>query len=136
MSLFEPARSPWPSRVLSIVRIVLAFVFIQHGTLKLFDFPHMQGMPVPFGSLPGVAGMLEVVGGLLLLLGLLTRPVAFILCGEMAVAYFMGHAPRGLSPVLNGGEPAVFFCFWFLYLVFAGGGEWSLDTLLARKRKP
>jgi putative oxidoreductase len=126
----------WTPRALSLLRIVAAFLFIQHGTAKLFGFPAPPGQgPVPLASLPGVAGLLEVVGGALVLLGLFTRPVAFVLCGEMAVAYFMAHVPRGhfLSPTLNGGEPAVLFCFIFLLLAAAGPGPWSVDAARSRR---
>lgn len=127
----------WSPRMLSILRIVAAFVFIAHGAMKLFGFPvPMKGGAPPLMSLFGVSGVLEFFGGLLLLLGLFTRPVAFILAGEMAVAYFMMHASSGtwLWPVLNQGEPAVLNCFVFLYLSVAGGGPWSLDHLLRRRR--
>jgi putative oxidoreductase len=126
----------WTPRALSVLRIVAAFLFIQHGTAKLFGFPAPPGQgTVPLASLPGVAGALEVVGGALVLIGLFTRPVAFVLCGEMAVAYFMAHVPRGhfLSPTLNGGEPAVLFCFIFLLLAAAGGGAWSVDAARSRR---
>jgi len=121
----------WAPYLLSIVRVVAAFLFMQYGTAKLLGFPAPimpGGGTARVDSLPGVAGMLETFGGLLLLLGLFTRPVAFLLSGEMAVAYFVGHAPRGFWPVLNQGAPAVLFCFLFLYLSAAGGGPWSLDA--------
>lgn len=114
---------------LALLRIITALLFLQHGTMKLFGFPSMGDMGA--GGLPPlmiVAGILEVAGGLLLLVGLFTRPVAFVLSGMMAVAYFMAHAPGGFFPALNGGEPAILFCFAFLYLVFAGPGSFSLDT--------
>ncbi|MFC5698430.1 DoxX family protein [Pseudomonas sp. GCM10022186] len=118
----------WSPRLLSVLRIITAFLFLQHGTAKLFGFPHVAFFDeLSLFSLIGFAGLLEVVGGLLLLLGLFTRPVAFILSGEMAFAYFIGHAPKGVIPLLNGGEPAILFCFIFLYLAAAGGGAWSLD---------
>ncbi len=118
----------WSPRLLSVLRIVTAFLFLQHGTAKLFGFPHVAFFDeLSLFSLIGFAGLLEVVGGLLLVLGLFTRPVAFILSGEMAFAYFIGHAPKGVIPLLNGGEPAILFCFIFLYLAAAGGGAWSLD---------
>lgn len=122
--------------VLSVLRIIAAFLFLQIGTAKLFAFP---GAVMPGGgtasltSLAGVAGALEVVGGALLLVGLFTRPVAFVLSGEMAVAYFIGHAPQGFWPVLNGGGPAVSFCFLWLYFSAAGPGPWSIDALRRRR---
>lgn len=123
----------WTPRVLSVLRIVVAFLFMAYGAQKLFGFPApMKGGTVPLLSLHGVAGILELFGGLLVLLGLFTRPVAFILSGEMAVAYFIQHAPNGFWPRVNGGEPAVLYCFVFLFLAVAGGGAWSLDRLLRR----
>ena len=122
--------------LLSVLRIVAAFLFIQVGTAKLFAFPGAvmpDGGTAPAGSLPWVAGALEAFGGLFLLLGLFTRPVAFLLSGEMAVAYFKAHAPQGLWPVLNQGTDAVFYCFLWLYLSAAGSGPWGLDALRSRK---
>jgi len=116
---------------LSVLRIVAAFLFMQFGTAKIFAFPAAimpGGGTAPIMSLPGIAGTLETFGGLLLLVGLFTRPVAFILAGEMAVAYFLGHAPHGFWPVLNQGHPAILFCFTWLYLSAAGPGPWSLDA--------
>lgn len=123
----------WSPRLLSVLRIITGFLYLTHGSQKLFGFPPAQqsGAP-PLLSLIGVAGLLEFFGGLLILLGLFTRPVAFILSGQMAAAYFMAHAPRGFWPVLNGGELAALYCFVFLYLAAAGGGSWSLDGLLRR----
>jgi putative oxidoreductase len=121
----------WAPYLQSILRIVVAFLFMQFGTAKLFGFPAPimpGGGTAPFMSEPGIAGFLETFGGALLLLGLFTRPVAFLLSGEMAVAYFRGHAPQGFWPVLNQGAPAILFCFIFLYLSAAGGGPWSLDA--------
>lgn len=118
--------------VLSVVRIVAAFLFVQPGTAKLFGFPAPimpDGGTAPVASLIGIAGILETLGGLLLLLGLFTRPVAFVLSGQMAVAYFIGHAPLGFWPVLNQGMPAILFCFLWLYVSAAGPGPWSLDAL-------
>ena len=126
----------WSPRVLSILRIITGFLFLWHGTQKLFNYPPMPPVPGGDGSLPPlllVAGILEFGGGLLILLGLFTRPIAFILSGMMAVAYFMGHASGGFLPLVNGGVLAVLYCFVFLYFVFAGGGEWSADNLI-RKR--
>ena len=123
-----PARAPY---LLSILRIVAAFLFTQFGTAKLLAFPAAimpGGGTAPIGSLAGIAGLLETVGGALLLIGMFTRPVAFIVAGEMAVAYFIGHAPQGFWPVLNQGHPAILFCFVWLYLSAAGAGPWSLDA--------
>ena len=111
---------------LAILRIVTALLFIEHGTMKLFGFPASDMRPALF-SLFGLAAVLETVGGALVLVGLWTRPVAFLLSGEMAVAYWMAHAPQSFFPVLNGGDAAILFCFVFLYLVFAGPGAWSFD---------
>jgi putative oxidoreductase len=120
----------------SVLRIVAGFAFSCHGMQKLFGFfggMGGSGAKVPLLSLMGVAGCLETFGGLLILLGLFTTPVAFILCGEMAVAYFKAHFPHGPFPITNRGEPAVLFCFIFLYLVFSGPGPLSLDALLRKK---
>jgi putative oxidoreductase len=126
-----PAR--WAPYLRSVFRIVAAFFFVTHGTQKLFAFPVAEPRdPVPLVSLPGLAGVLETFGGLLLLVGLFTRPVAFLLAGEMAVAYFLRHAPRGFWPILNQGELAALFCFVWLYLAAAGPGPWSLDALWRR----
>lgn len=125
-------QSPWAPRVLSILRIVAALIFFEHGTQKLLGFPPTDNPPA-FLSLSWIAGVLELVGGALLALGLFTRPVAFILSGEMAFAYWLAHAPRSVFPVLNGGDAAILYCFVFLYLVFAGPGPWSLDALRAER---
>jgi len=118
--------------MLSIMRIVTALLFMQHGGQKLLGIPPAQQSP-PLMSLMGLAGVLELFGGLLILLGLFTRPVAFILSGQMAVAYFMAHAPEGFWPLLNRGELAALYCFVFLYLAVAGGGSISLDHLWRRR---
>ena len=121
----------WAPRFLSVLRIVAAFLFAQFGTAKLIAFPAAimpGGGTAALGSLPGIAGLLESVGGALLLVGLFTRPMAFVLAGEMAVAYFIGHAPHGFWPILNQGHPAVLFCFVWLYISAAGAGPWSLDA--------
>ena len=126
----------WAPRALALLRITTAYMFLLHGTAKLFGFPG-AGKTVQLASLSGVAGLLEVVGGVLLILGLFTRPAAFIVSGEMAFAYFMGHAiPQGwvLVPMLNRGESAALFCFIFLYLSAAGPGAWSLDGLRRHNR--
>lgn len=125
----------WAPYLLSILRIIAAFTFMQFGTAKILAFPGAimpGGGTAPLGSLAGVAGALETVGGVLLLVGLFSRPVAFLLSGEMAVAYFIGHAPNGFWTVLNQGTPAVFYSFLFLYLSAAGAGPWSVDALIAR----
>ena len=109
-------------------------LFLEHGTQKLLGFPPSEHAGPTLFSLIGVQGILELVGGLLILIGLFTRPVAFILAGDMAVAYFMAHAPKNFFPTLNGGQLAILFCFVFLYLVFAGAGPWSADEHLARSR--
>ena len=130
-------KKEWAPQLLSVLRIVVAFLYFQVGSAKWFAFPAaiMPGGGVaPVGSLVWFAGVIEVVGGTLFLLGLFTRPVAFILSGEMAFAYFIGHAGHGFWPVLNQGAPAVFYCFTFLYYSAAGAGPWSLDALLAKRR--
>lgn len=127
----------WQPQALAALRIVTAYLLIPHGTAKLFGMPHVAMFDgLQLMSLPGLAGILEVVGGALILIGLFTRPVAFVLCGFMAVAYFMAHASQGnvLLPMLNGGELAVLYCFVFLYLVFAGAGAWSVDAILKRNK--
>jgi len=117
--------SAYAPQALAVLRIVTALLFIEHGTQKLFGFP-VPAMG-PTEGLMLLAGILETVGGLLILVGFLTRPVAFILCGMMAVAYWMGHAPMSFWPVANMGDAAILFCFVFGYLVFAGPGAWSID---------
>jgi putative oxidoreductase len=121
----------WAPRLLSVLRIVAGLQFLEHGTQKFFSFPMRAGAEPALTSLLGVQGCLEIVGGLLIILGLFTRPVAFILAGDMAAAYFVSHFPKSFFPVLNGGDTAILFCFVFLYLAAAGGGVWSLD---ARRR--
>lgn len=113
-------------RLLSVLRIVAAVLFFEHGTQKLLGFPTATFRP-ELGSLPWIAGAMEIVGGLALFLGWRTRPVAFVLSGLMAVAYWMAHAPKSIFPVLNGGDAAILFCFVFLYIAAAGPGPWSLD---------
>ena len=140
MNLFDPARERWTSLVLSVLRVIAALILMQHGGQKLFHYPP-SGAPGPVVPLvlisqTGLAGVLEFFGGMLLLLGLFTRPVAFILSGEMAVAYFQVHAPRAFLPIVNRGELAVILCFVFLYLAFAGGGSWSVDGVMRRSRRP
>ena len=123
--------SPWSSHILSVLRILAAATFLTHGTIKLFGWP--AAGPASLSALYLVAALLEVIGGLLLVLGLFSRPVAFVLAGEMAFAYFMGHATKGFFPVLNGGEAAMLFCFIFLYIAAAGPGLWSLDAVLGKE---
>ena len=123
----------WTGRLLSVLRIVGAFLFIAHGTQKLWGVPAGNAVD-DLLTLRGIAGVLEVFGGALVLVGWLTRPVAFILSGEMAVAYFLRHAPRGFWPILNGGELAALYCFLFLYLAASGGGSWSVDTWVTHGR--
>jgi putative oxidoreductase len=134
MSNMDSFYATWAPRLLSILRIVTGFLFMQHGTQKLLGFPMgPQPMPrLPIFTLVGFAGVLEMVGGFLIIFGLFTRPVAFILSGLMAVAYFMAHAPQGFWTVINRGELAALYSFVFLYFAVAGGGQWSLDRLLRR----
>jgi putative oxidoreductase len=117
----------WTPRLLSMLRIVSAFLLMAHGTQKWLSFPVARESPTELWSLSGIAGLLELVGGFLLLLGLFTRPVAFVLSGLMAFAYFIAHAPQGFWPIINRGELAALYCFVFLYLAAAGGGPWSVD---------
>ena len=135
MAISAPAwLDVWVPRAQGLLRIIVAFLFLQHGTAKLFHVPHVAMFDnLQLMSLFGVAGILEVVGSVLLLIGLFTRPAAFILSGEMAVAYFMEHASQGnvLSPILNQGESAVLFCFVFLFFAAAGAGAWGVDTTRA-----
>ena len=132
MNFFNGA-ARWQSEALAILRIVTGLTFMAHGVIKLFGFPEgaMPGQQ-EIVSLMGLAGILETVGGALIIVGLFTRPTAFILSGMMAVAYFMGHFPQSPYPAVNGGDAAILFCFVFLYLVTSGPGAWSLDG--AKKR--
>jgi putative oxidoreductase len=127
--------SNWSPRLLSVLRIMAGLLFMCHGSQKLFNCPPAaEPMNIPIFSFPaGIAGILEFFGGLLIVLGLFTRPVAFILSGQMAVAYFMAHAKNSFWPLLNHGELAVLYCFVFLYFAAAGPGPWSLDYLIRRK---
>jgi putative oxidoreductase len=122
--------------MLSILRIVSGATFITFGTMKLFNYPPLPpGVPpMTLMSQMGLAGTLEVVGGLLILIGLLTRPVSFVLAGEMAVAYFQGHFPQSFFPSVNQGIGAILYCFIYLYFVFAGAGPWSVDAMIARSK--
>ncbi|HWA60977.1 MAG TPA: DoxX family protein [Caulobacteraceae bacterium] len=127
----------WAPRVLSLVRIIAALLFLEHGLMKLFHFPAAQPLPPGMTSLPPIliaAAVIELVGGVLLTLGLFTRAAAFICSGEMAVGYFLAHAAmKGPWPAINGGDAAILLCWIFFYLVFAGGGEWSADAMVRRK---
>jgi putative oxidoreductase len=127
----KPAR--YAPYVLSIVRIVVALLFFEHGTSRMLSLPAPQVMP-EFLSLHWFAGAIEFVGGALLLVGLFTRTAALIMSGEMAFAYFLSHAPHSLFPIVNRGDSAILYCFVFLYIAFAGGGPWTLDAMLHRKR--
>jgi putative oxidoreductase len=127
--------SAWTSlrpHLLSALRIVTGLLFLQHGTTKLLSFP-LSPMSGGTDGMTLTSGTLELVGGALIVVGLFTRPVAFILSGMMAVAYFMAHAPQGFYPLLNGGELAALYCFVFLYLSAAGAGPWSLDAIIRKK---
>ena len=127
----------WRPHALSILRIVAALVILQYGLAKLVGWPVVKMFEnLPLLSLFGIAGIFELVGGTLLLLGLFTRPVAFVLAGEMAVAYFTTHARMSPYPQISMGVPAILNCFIFLYLVAAGAGPWSIDAMIARSRRP
>lgn len=130
MAAIGQTASAWAPRILSVLRIITGLLFIEHGLMKFFNFPpsEMFANGVELMSIYGLAGILELVGGALIILGLFTRPVAFILSGEMAFAYFMGHAASSFYPVINEGESAILFCFVFLYLACAGAGPWSADA--------
>jgi putative oxidoreductase len=130
MKSFLRAVSP---PLLSVLRIVTGFLFVAHGTQKWLGFPVPRGSPTSLWSLSGVAGVLELVGGALVLVGLFTRPVAFVLSGLMAFAYFIAHAPQGFWPIVNRGELAALYSFVFLYFAAAGGGAWSLDRWWRRR---
>lgn len=128
------ATTVWAPRMLSVLQIVAALAFMEHGLGKLFGFPVWQpagGGPAAF-TLLWFAGIIEALGGLLLALGLFTRPVALIMSGEMAIGYWMAHAPKSFFPMINGGDAAVLYCFVFLYIAVAGGGEWSVDRVRSR----
>lgn len=129
----KSAIANWTPRLLSVLRIVAAFLFMAHGTQKWLAFPVPRSSPTTLWSLSGVAGLFELFGGFLLLLGLFTRPVAFLLSGLMAFAYFLSHAPQGFWPIVNRGELAALYCFVFLYMAAAGGGPWSIDRWLRRQ---
>jgi putative oxidoreductase len=124
----------WSPRILSILRIITGFLILWHGSQKLFDFPSSGKPAGELTALMMTAGSIEFFGGLLILIGFFTRPVAFLLSGLLAVAYFMAHAPGGFLPLTNRGELAVLYCFVFFYLFFAGGGPWSVDALIGRNK--
>jgi putative oxidoreductase len=134
MATLGTSLGQWRPQALAVLRIITALLFLAHGTGKLIGFPDL-GFAPSFMSLPWIAGAIEIVGGILLALGLYTRLVAFILCGQMAVAYFMAHAPQGFYPVLNQGEAAILFCFVFLYLFLAGAGAWSIDAAMRSDKR-
>jgi putative oxidoreductase len=126
-------RDEWTPRLLSVLRIVVALLYLQHGLTKLFGFPGAAPANFHWFTLaPGLASLIETFGSLALLFGFYTRVVAFIMSGEMAAAYFIAHLPRGFFPYNNGGSLAVLYCFVFLYLALVGGGEWSVDAKLAK----
>jgi putative oxidoreductase len=127
MSSLAAASSPWTAKALSVLRIIAALIFLEHGTGKLLGFPALPAIP-PMYSLAWIGGIFELIGGALLLVGFFSRSVAFLLAGEMAVAYFSSHMPRNFFPIINGGDAAILYCFVFLYLVFAGPGPWSIDA--------
>ena len=128
--MYPDSLTRWSPQALSLLRIVAGLLILQYGTAKIFGFPPVQMFAgVKIASLYGVAGLIELIGGFLLLIGLFSRPVAFILSGEMAAAYFIGHFPKGFIPLLNGGNEAVIYCFVFFYLIFAGPGPWSIDAV-------
>jgi putative oxidoreductase len=124
----------WQPMVLSLLRFMSGLLLLQHGTGKILGFPVLANFAnLQIGSMVGIAGLIELIGGILLVLGLFTRAAAFITSGMTAVAYFMVHAPKGFYPILNGGELAALYCFVFFYLIFAGGGPISLDAILRKK---
>jgi len=129
-TMIEEVRAAWAPRALSLLRIVVGLLFLQHGLAKYLQFPHVAAFDnIQFASMPGIGGVVEIVCGALATLGLFTPIAAFLASGEMAVAYFTSHAPHGFFPILNGGNLAVLYCFVFLYLIFAGSGPWGLDAL-------
>ena len=134
MRLSKPFVDLWSSRATSVLRVIAGFLFMSHGMQKIVGFPAPPTHAFQLFTLSGAAGVLELFGGILLLIGLFTRPVAFILSGEMAFAYFIAHAPQSFWPLINRGELAVLYCFVFLYFAVAGGGVWSIDALLRGKR--
>src|SRR4029077_20470118 len=133
MVMSEAFRAEWAPGLMSVLRIVVAMLFLQHGLTKLFGFPGTAPANFRWFTLaPGLASLIETFGSLALLFGFYTRVAAFIMSGEMAVAYFMAHQPRSFFPYNNGGDAAVLYCFVFLYLALVGGGEWSVDAKRAK----
>ena len=131
-----PNTAKWTPHILTILRIVTALLFLEHATMKFFQFPAaIPGVPYPLPAIMLVAGAIEIVTGLLMTVGYYTRIAAFVAAGEMAAAYWMAHAPQSFWPALNMGEPAIMFCFIFLYLAFAGAGSWALDNVLRSSAK-
>lgn len=134
MEALQSRLSAWAPQVLSVLRIVAGLLFLHVGLVKILGFPFAWATPIPMFGMIWFAGMIELITGVLLVLGLFTLPAAFIASGEMAFAYFIGHhIPRGFFPVQNGGSAAILYCFVFLYIVFAGPGPWSLDAMRAKK---
>jgi putative oxidoreductase len=125
---------PYTAQLLSVLRIMSGLLFLQHGTTKYLSIPVTKISAVAPLSVSGAAGLIELVGGILIVIGLFTRPVAFILSGTMAVAYFYAHFPQGFFPILNGGELSALYCFVFLFVAAAGGGAWSVDQLRTRNK--
>jgi putative oxidoreductase len=132
MAAIAQTAASWAPRMRSILRIMTGLLFLQHGTAKYLGFPQSQMAGVDPTSLGGIAGLFELVGGALIVIGLLTKPVAFVLSGLMAAAYWIAHAPEGFFPLLNRGELAVLYCFVFLYFACAGAGPWSVDAARGR----
>lgn len=137
MSIFEPAPQPWPDRMLAIFRIIAGLIFITAGTTKLFGVPPspVAVPPLEVMSQIWIGAVMELVGGLLIVIGLFTRPTAFVLAGEMAVAYWQFHSPGSFWPTVNMGTSAILYCFLFLYLMVAGAGAWSVDGRIAHSRR-
>jgi len=135
MFMSDSALTPWAPRLLSVLRIVVAVLYLQHGLTKFFGFPGPAPASMPFFPII-LAGLIETIGSILLLIGLFTRPAAFIMSGEMAIAYWYAHFPRNPVPYNNGGTLAVLYCFVFLYIFFAGPGPWSVDAARATKSRP
>ena len=138
MSIFEPAPQPWSDRALAVVRIIAGLIFITAGTTKLFGLPPspVPTPPLVLMSQIGIGALMEAVGGVLIVLGFLTRPTAFLLSGEMAVAYFQFHAPTAFWPTQNMGIAAILYSLFFFYLIFAGAGAWSVDRMITRRGVP